>query len=89
MLSPHAAALTTSLRRGVSVDLEILPSPRHLGAAGATVIAQPFEQQTGAYTTVEEIIAAGGNATAIHDDFLKPEDIARTAPPSSILHTGF
>jgi 3-oxoacyl-[acyl-carrier protein] reductase len=66
-------ALVTGASKGIGASIA-----KHFGAAGATVIVNYSSSKPGADKIVAEIIAAGGNATAIQGDFSKPEDIART-----------
>ena len=66
-------ALVTGASKGIGASIA-----KHLAAAGATVVVNYASSKSGAEETVAEITAAGGKASAVHGDFSKPEDIART-----------
>jgi 3-oxoacyl-[acyl-carrier protein] reductase len=66
-------ALVTGASKGIGASIA-----KHLGTAGATVIVNYSSSKPGADKTVEEIVAAGGKAAAIHGDFSKPKDITST-----------
>ena len=63
-------ALVTGASKGIGASIAM-----HLAGAGATVIVNYASSKAGADKVVADIVAAGGEATAIHGDFSKPEEI--------------
>jgi 3-oxoacyl-[acyl-carrier protein] reductase len=66
-------ALVTGASKGIGASIA-----KHLATAGATVIVNYAKSKASADQTVAEIVAGGGQASAIQGDFSEPEEITRT-----------